>query len=223
MSAKRFLERSLLALVACTLLVVLTYFFIDRPVAYIVHERHLNDHQVLVWLQRPPEAFTVAAPIILALGLIRAYRGALGPVWKVGLAASVSLLASAGLVLALKLAFGRTWPESWPEPWRADNPSLIQDGVYGFHPFQGGIAYAAFPSGHMARTLAVTSVLWLAWPRWRWAYAVLNVLVVVGLIGMNHHFVGDVIAGGFLGWLCGSITVHTIAGRPSDGTGVSSR
>jgi membrane-associated phospholipid phosphatase len=215
MSVQRLVGRWLLASVACLVLVVLAYCFIDRPVAYFVHDTGLNQHRFLVWLGRPPEAFAYVAPVILVYGLIRAWRGTLGHAWKVWLAASIGLLVSAALDLSLKFVCGRTWPERWEEPWRANNPSLIQDGVYGFFPFHGGGTHAAFPSGHMACTLAVVSVLWLAWPRWRWAYVLLCVQVVIGLVGMNHHFVGDVLAGGFLGWLCGTVTVYCFRLGPS--------
>jgi membrane-associated phospholipid phosphatase len=208
MSAQRLVGRWLLASFGCVGLIVLAYYCIDRPVAYFVHDTGLNQHRFLALLGRPPEAFAYVAPLILALGLIQAWRRRLTRSWKVWLAASFSLLVSVALVLTLKFVCGRTWPERWDEPWRANNPSLIQDGVYGFHPFHGGGTHAAFPSGHMACTLAGVTVLWFGWPRGRWAYALLSVQVVVALVGMNHHFVGDVIAGGGIGWLCGRVAVH---------------
>ncbi len=55
--------------------------------------------------------------------------------------------------------FGRDWPETWID----NNPSLIRDGAYGFHPFHGNSAYGSFPSGHTARTLAVAAVVWIAY------------------------------------------------------------
>jgi membrane-associated phospholipid phosphatase len=99
----------------------------------------------------------------------------------------------------LKFLFGRYWPETWVD----DNPSLIGDGAYGFHPFHFGPAYGSFPSGHTARTVAVASVLWAAYPRWRLAWTAVAASVAVGRVGMNYHFVGDTIGGAFLGALTG--------------------
>ena len=79
---------------------------------------------------------------------------------------------------------------------------------YGFHPFHSGAAYRSFPSGHTARTLAVAAVIWIICPRWRWACVAASVAVSVGLLGMNYHFVGDVIAGGFVGGIVGTYTAY---------------
>jgi len=77
------------------------------------------------------------------------------------------LTASASLVLAdqfrdtLAYAFGRYWPDTWTN----DNPSLIQNGAYGFHPFHGGAA-SYIPKAYLnqdmiptlERVLALTNV-----------------------------------------------------------------
>ena len=84
---------------------------------------------------------------------------------KVVVVACVSLVLAEQFRGSLAYAFGRYWPETWIN----DNPSLIRDGAYGFHPFHHGIAYDSFPSGHTARTLVVAAVIWIAYPRWRWA------------------------------------------------------
>ena len=43
-----------------------------------------------------------------------------------------SVLAEVGTTSGtLAYAFGRYWPDTWVH----DNPSLIRDGAYGFHPF----------------------------------------------------------------------------------------
>jgi membrane-associated phospholipid phosphatase len=51
------------------------------------------------------------------------------------------------------------------------------------------------------------TVLWLCYPRFRIVYAVAMAAVAVGLVGADFHFIGDVIAGGFLGVSAGWFTV----------------
>ena len=70
----------------------------------------------------------------------------------------------------------------------------------------GNEACGSFPSGHMARTVAVAAVFWITYPRGRWVYVVASMAVAAGLIGMNYHFVGDVIGGSFVGGIVGVYT-----------------
>src|SRR5262249_45727569 len=78
--------------------------------------------------------------------------------------------------------------------------------------------YGSFPSGHTARTLAVAAVVWIAYPRWRWVCGLGSLAVAVGLLGMDYHFVGDVIAGGFVGGIVGAYTArYTGLGGPGRG------
>jgi membrane-associated phospholipid phosphatase len=51
------------------------------------------------------------------------------------------------------------------------------------------------------------TVLWLTYPKFRWLYGTLVALVVIGLIGLDYHFVSDVIAGACLGGLTGYYVV----------------
>jgi membrane-associated phospholipid phosphatase len=116
---------------------------------------------------------------------------------------AVSFFIVEGLKTYLKIAFGRTWPESWMGP----HISFIRDGVYGFHPFHGGPAYTAFPSGHIAAICAIVFVLWACYPKFRPFYAIFVLVTAVALVVSNLHFVSDVIAGAFLGISVGWITI----------------
>jgi membrane-associated phospholipid phosphatase len=92
----------------------------------------------------------------------------------------------------------------WPETWFDDNPSLIGNGTYGFHPFERGDDIGSFPSGHAARILGFASVWWIAMPQSRAVSTLVCVPMLVSLVAMNYHFVGDVIAGSTLGGIVGA-------------------
>ncbi len=198
MSVKTLLCVLTMAVLACTV----SYNFIDRDVAFFVHENRLNQYQFLKWLTYIPDTFTYLAPVVLAVGVLQMTRRPLGRCEKVFFAASLSFVITAAFLSALKVVFGRYWPETWIN----NNPSLIQDGAYGFHFFHSGEAYSSFPSGHTARTVAVMSVIWLAYRKLRWFSVLVSGAVVVGLVGMNYHFVGDIIAGAVLGSIVGAFT-----------------
>jgi membrane-associated phospholipid phosphatase len=198
----RLLRKTLAALLVCAALVVLCFWFVDRPVAFYVHDHRIADHSVLKWLTYPPPILQAWVPAVLAALMVRRAWGPWQFSERVVLAACVSLVLANQFRLSLAFVFGRYWPETWID----DNPSLIGDESYGFHPFHAGSAYASFPSGHAARTLAVAAVVWIAYPRWRWACVLASLATAVGLLGMDYHFVGDVIAGGFVGAIVGAYT-----------------
>jgi membrane-associated phospholipid phosphatase len=189
----------LLGLAVTAALVTVAYFFIDLPVSFFVRDYGLNHYRFLKWLTRPPEAFVTLSPFVLLAGLLRRWFAPWTRPDKVAVAAAVSTLFTALAVLLLKMTFGR----SCPDLVAADGLSLPHGGVYGFYPFNVGAAYWAFPSGHTACTFSVTAVAQAAFPRWRLCWWSVAGIVMATLVALNYHFVGDVLAGIFVGWAVG--------------------
>jgi len=193
---------------ACIVLVVIAYYGVDRPVATFAHE-HLRGMAAFIWLTHIQDPLLPLA--CLSLVTMAAWRAAgirRNRAGSVVLRCSLSLIGALAIKDQLKLIFGRTWPETWTN----NNPSFFGNGSYGFEPFHGGIAYASFPSGHTTAIFSVIVVLWMSWPAYRWLYALVAGLVVVGLIGADHHWVSDIVAGAFLGTAAG-VTAATIGTR----------
>lgn len=194
------------ALIGCTATVILCYYFVDRPVAYFVHQHNFARFDVLKWLTYPPPEMQTWSPLVLATLV---FRRTWGPwrSWQLALfVACISLIVADQFRSSLGGLFGRYWPETWHD----NNPSLIGTGTYGFHPFQSGDDTGSFPSGHASRICAFFSVLWLTLPRRRWLYCLLSLPMLVALVGMNYHFVSDVVAGCVLGVLVGAYAVSLL-------------
>lgn len=205
------LRKSLIALVLGAAAVTLCYFFVDRPVAHFVHDRHIPN-PVLNALTLPPPYLQAWAPVAIVLVIVRRSWGP-PPLWGlVLLAAAVAIILADQFRESLSYLAGRYWPETWTH----DNPSLIGTGSYGFHPFESSPWYGSFPSGHTARTVAVAAAAWVGYPRWRWAAVLGSAAVAVGLVGMNYHFIGDVVAGVVVGGLVGVWTARLCGVRPTD-------
>jgi len=192
-----------LGFLGTAMLVAVSYFWLDRPIARFAHAQ-LQGVDLFGKLTLIPDAL---APIGLAALMAAALRGLTGrPLSRfltVILVSGVSLAAAVIVKDHLKFAFGRTWPETWVR----NNPSFIRDGVYGFFPFHGGPGYVSFPSGHTTVICTVMTVLWLCYPRFRALYALAMAAVAIGLVGADFHFLSDVIAGGFLGITAGWLGV----------------
>jgi membrane-associated phospholipid phosphatase len=182
--------------------VIASYLWLDQPIAFFVH-RNIADKTIFVWLQRPPVALPLLSALILAwCGLWTLMDRPFSRVQSVGLACTISFIATNLITNQLKYAFGRTWPETWIE----NNPSLIQNGFFGFNPFHGGLGFASFPSGHLAGVCAVMAVLWWSYTRLRPIYIACVAAVAIGLIGANYHFLSDILCAIFVGASAGYIT-----------------
>jgi membrane-associated phospholipid phosphatase len=197
---RQLMRRSVLALTACVIAVVICYHLVDRPVAFFVHNHGIARFDEFRWLTEPPPMVQGWSPLVLVLlGIRRAF----GPwrLWQYTLfVACVSLIVADQFRESLGDICGRYWPETWHD----NNPSLIGDGAYGFHPFEVGDDTGSFPSGHAARIVGFVSIFWLAMPGGRWFYALIALPMLVALVAMNYHFVSDVIAGSVLGAIVGT-------------------
>lgn len=199
-SAPALLRHTLIALAACAVAVVICYFFVDRPVAFFVHRHRIARFDEFRWLTEPPPWVQSWSPLVL---VALAVRRAFGP-WRKWQA--TLLLACVSVIVAdqFRTSLGDLCGRDWPETWHDDNPSLIGSGAYGFRPFEMGDDVGSFPSGHAARIAGFFAVFWTALPRGRWLYAVLALPMLVALVAMNYHFVGDVIAGCGVGGIVGA-------------------
>jgi membrane-associated phospholipid phosphatase len=192
----------------CAALTALSVAWIDRPLASFLHTQTLAQpatiHGALLAMTRIPEWLGVLAVLLAAaLGLLRLRRGPLSGYAQAGFLAALSVIVADVIKTALKLTFGRTWPETWID----HNPSFIQDGAYCFSPFHGGPGWGSFPSGHMTAVCAAMTVLWFLWPRARLLYALAVAATAAGLLGLNYHFLSDILAGAYLGWAVGLATL----------------
>jgi membrane-associated phospholipid phosphatase len=199
------LRNGLIGFLILSILVLVCYQWVDRPIAIWVHE-HTTAYEpravTSALVSFPNPLITIAAAIYGVLGLI-ALIGRVPRRYYVLIQCCVSLVMGEAIKTQLKWVFGRPWPETW----KANNPSFIRDHVYGFHWFHGGGAYDAFPSGHMTAAAATLSVLWIAYPRWRALYLAAGVAVGVALVGLNYHFFSDILTGAFVGGTVGWISV----------------
>ena len=200
----------LLALFLAAVPMPLSILFLDRAISSWSHD-HLHGIVGFQWLTWIVDPLVPAAVAILAgTGLAALFGWRPGRWGRLAIACCIAALIAVTIKEYLKFAFGRTWPETWTN----NNPSWIGSGTYGFQPFHGGQGWASFPSGHMTLISAPMAVLWLELKQLRLVWAGLVALVAIGLIGSDYHFLGDLIAGTYLGTACGSGVVALIRPRP---------
>jgi membrane-associated phospholipid phosphatase len=178
-------------------LVGLSVLLLDRPVATWSHDVLRRPAlAVLVTKLADVRVFGLASIVVLlaALGMRMSGRRLVWA-WRLAVAMAAATLLAILAVILLKFGAGRLWPETWIH----NNPSWIGNGAYGFAPFHGGEGWGSFPSGHTARVTAPCAVLWRREPRLRLVWVALPVVMAAALVAANFHFVGDCLAGAYVG------------------------
>lgn len=99
----------------------------------------------------------------------------------------------------LKIVFGRDWPDPSSNPGKYG--SLIGDNEFGFH-FLHSISWqGSFPSGH-ATFITVTSLTtYLITEKLKYFWIAVIVIMIVCILILNFHFLGDCLGGIALGVL----------------------
>jgi membrane-associated phospholipid phosphatase len=150
----------------------------------------------MTWLADP-----VTPVALLTLGFVAFRAMALNRVdtaSRSALAACAAVLVAGVVTYQLKTVFGRTWPETWVN----NNPSYFGNGTYGFFPFHGGQGWASFPSGHMTAISSFAGAMWFFLPRLKWVGVIAILIVGVGLLGADFHWLSDEAGGCTVGFGC---------------------
>lgn len=172
-------------LVATTVACMLCILWIDRPVAYFFHGQ--RDAPWVAVFRVITHAGT--SGVWYAVGTIGAFA-----TWRFNrkIAHGFMLLLAAQalsgcLVNLLKITLGRHRPEA-----------LFADGTYGFAPQMLLLDDAGFPSGHTQAITAAMAALGFIFPRARWAFWAIALVVAFSRIVVTKHYVADIVAGSFI-------------------------
>lgn len=203
----RLLRHTAIVLAVAAVAVVISYEWVDRPVAFAVHNHGTNHVKIFKWLTYPPPWAQTWSPLVFGLLVVRRAWGPLEHWQKSLLVACLSLMVANEFRTSIGDICGRYWPETWIN----NNPSLIGTGTYGFRFMELGSIGAdigSFPSGHSARILGFATVWWMVAPKIRWLLVIVSLPMLASLVLMNYHFVSDIIAGSVLGGIVGAYSVR---------------
>ncbi|ACJ17537.1 phosphatase PAP2 family protein [Coxiella burnetii] len=181
------------------MLIIFSYFFIDRQLVWFLVEHQSRRFKILALFANGITSF-IAIFIFLyyIIFFIKFSVSSLKEFDKKLIIVCNSVVISAFIKDIVKIIFGRYWTATF----NCNNPSLISNHVYGFNWLKSGNAYGSFPSGHTVFIFSFSVSLWILFPRLRWLWSMLAFCVIFGQIGIYYHFVSDVIAGVTLGsWI----------------------
>jgi len=89
---RKLVRRTLIAVGSCIVAVLVSYFWIDRPVAFFVDHHQINKFRVFRWLTYPPPELQTWSPLLLAALIVRRAWGPFMHWQKVLLVACLSLI-----------------------------------------------------------------------------------------------------------------------------------
>lgn len=76
---------------------------------------------------------------------------------------------------------------------------LFESNLYGFVWFKIGSEFNSFPSGHSATAFALCVGLIFLYPRYKYLYIFIAILVVMSRVILNFHYLSDTLVGALLG------------------------
>jgi len=191
MNSKKVIASLFLALI----LITGSYYFLDQEIALFVQKVFLSGKQFSLFATNIPDTlfFTVCVITIASWSvyLHDRYKGLSGSQTAVSMLVGASLPLTFFLKSILKFVFGGINTRFW----------LMDPVAREFRWFHNDDNYSGFPSGHMAVFTVLLLDVWEYYPRHRPVYIVLLFVLAVALILTDYHFLSDIIAGAYLGYV----------------------
>jgi membrane-associated phospholipid phosphatase len=176
---------------AVVLVSVVSIRYLDNEIAIRVMHVIKTIHPLKDFTENIPDIllhFVVVATVLMwALYFYRRHRKKFDTETQFLQLAATVLPAAYIVKTLLKFVFGRTSARDW----------LNQNQEPSFHWFK--IWSSSFPSGHMLVFAAFGSAILFYYPQYRRRVIIFLILLGIGLVGTDYHFLSDVIAGAYLG------------------------
>jgi membrane-associated phospholipid phosphatase len=187
------------------LAVIVCNYYLDTRVSMLVHALVHRNSKWSGYISDIPDILLIIVVIITAYAflryVIRARKNLIDTDTIYYELVAYTVPSVYFLKSVFKFIFGRINTREW----------LLRPDLYGFHWFNGGGHFEGFPSGHMAVFTALAAASWRCYPGYRIAHLTFIVMLALALIITNYHFLGDVIAGAYLGLLVELIIYKVIS------------
>ncbi len=182
-------------LISVVLLVLFSYQFVDRQTALFVKSLWKRGSMLSLFSISIPDLLLPLVCVITVAAWIAYLVLARNPLYTRHALyfrlVAVTVPAAFLIKTVLKSLVGRITTRHW----------LTHPGLYDLHWLHGRGHYTGFPSGHMAVFAAIAVATARYYPRSRsFCWAMLATLAAA-LILTDYHFVADIIAGAYLGFV----------------------
>ncbi|MDD5406388.1 MAG: phosphatase PAP2 family protein [Sulfurovaceae bacterium] len=182
-----FVLRSILFFISTLILVIICYYYIDRPVAEYFYA--LRSTEIVMFFKKITN-FGKSEWFLVPSILLYFYFNKTEQFRKAHMALyffMTNVVAGIG-VWFLKVPFGRMRPGLY-----------LEQNLYGFRWFEIDPYSLSFPSGHTITVMSSAVALSLLFPRWKYLFLPLGIIVSFSRVVVAAHYVSDVIFALFLG------------------------
>lgn len=168
-------------------LAILSYFYIDKPLAQYFNIYHLRDAVPILNIITNIGLLKIYLFLLPTLALLFAYVFHRKD-WSIKiLTLLIFILYSSVIASCLKLTLGRARPVL-----------LFDTQTFGFFGWSLDSYYHSFPSGHTTTIVALALGLIILFPRYCWLFVVVGLTVMVSRILLTYHYLSDVLVSCYL-------------------------
>jgi membrane-associated phospholipid phosphatase len=166
---------------------ILSFFFLDKKIAIYFHDLHSRYTTIFSYLTYLGDSnWILICSLILFIILIK---------WQKKFAHQAlfvfTTVATSGIfVNIIKVIFSRYRPKA-----------LFENGDFGFNlfAFKTKYLYVSFPSGHSVTSMAMAVALTLLFPRYKYIFFFVWILVALSRVIVTAHYLSDILIGGLIG------------------------
>ena len=194
------LKRISIGFLLVVMLVICSYCFLDARTALFLNRLWTSHARLSIFSANIPDFLFAIVCLITGVAWTAYYyltsKGIYNTHTRFFQLIAITIPLTFFLKSALKHAVGRINTRFW----------LRHPGFKEFRWLHGVGNYTSFPSGHVAVFMALAVALWRFYPRYQSTYFGVLSLLALALVLTNYHFISDVIAGAYLGYLVDSFT-----------------
>lgn len=168
-------------------LMVLSFYFVDKPVAYYFYALQIADKfPLFYWITElgRTELFVFGSfAVAIFYRYILHNKAMENKCWFL----FFCILIPAAICLLLKVFLGRARPEL-----------LFSEHLYGFYGFETPMKLCSFPSGHTSAICGLAIGLLVLLPRYRYLWLIVAIMLVSLRVILLHHYLSDVLSSFYL-------------------------
>jgi membrane-associated phospholipid phosphatase len=194
------LKKIIISFVLVVLLLICSYYLLDARIALCISKVWRSHARLSIFSANIPDFLFLIVCLITGIAwtayFYLAHKGIYNTHTQFFQLVALTIPLAFVLKSILKYAVGRINTRFWLR-----HPSFKE-----FHWFHGVGNYSGFPSGHMAVFMALVIALWRFYPRYRSVYVGFLSVLALALIVTDYHFISDVLAGVYLGFIVNYFT-----------------